>query len=92
MIAAALKESIEPEETEASPVVVEAVIPKTKKVSSKSSAAKKSSIAIGASEAIASETSEPKKTKEKVKSGRSKKSMSLAADRLFLGKQLPPGK
>ncbi len=83
---------IEPEETEASPVVAKAVTPKAKKASSKSPAAKKSS--------IAPETSEPKKTKEKVKSGRSKKPMSLAADssacakgdRLFLGKQLPPGK
>jgi hypothetical protein len=83
---------IEPEETEASLVVVEAVTPKGKKAGSKSSASKKLS--------IAPETAEPKKTKEKVKSSRSKKSMSLAADgsagakvdRLFLGKQLPPGK
>jgi hypothetical protein len=84
--------AIEPEETEASPVVAEAVIPKTKKAGSKSSASKKLSKSL--------ETAEPKKTKEKVKSSRSKKSMSLAADgsagakvdRLFLGKQLPPGK
>jgi hypothetical protein len=91
-IAAASKKSIEPVETEASPAVVEAVIPKVKKAGSKSSVSKKLS--------IAPETAEPKKTKEKVKSSRSKKSMSLAADgfdrvkvdRLFLGKQLPPGK
>jgi hypothetical protein len=91
-IAVASKESIEPEETEASPVVIEAVTPKAKKAGSKSSASKKLS--------KSPETAEPKKTKEKVKSSRSKKSMSLAADgfdrakvdRLFLGKQLPPGK
>jgi hypothetical protein len=77
-------ELIEPEETEASPVVAEPVTPKTKKANGKSSAPKKLS--------ILPETAEPKKTKEKVKSSRSKKSMSLAADRLFLGKQLPPGK
>jgi hypothetical protein len=92
VITPASKESIEPEETEASPVVVEPVIPKKKKAVSKSPASKKSS--------KSPETAEPKKTKEKVKSSRSKKSMSLAADgsagvkvdRLFLGKQLPPGK
>jgi hypothetical protein len=100
VIVAASKESramlvpmvIEPEEPEASPVVVEPVTPKTKKASGKSSTSKKPS--------ISPETAEPKKTKEKVKSSRSKKSMSLAADgfdrakvdRLFLGKQLPPGK
>jgi hypothetical protein len=91
-IAAASKELIEPEETEALPVVVEAVTPKAKKAGSKSSASKKLS--------KSPETAEPKKTKEKVKSSGSKKSMSLAADgfdrakvdRLFLGKQLPPGK
>jgi hypothetical protein len=76
--------SIEPEEPEASPVVVEPVTPKTKKASGKSSASKKSS--------ITPETAEPKKTKEKVKASSSKKPMSIAADRLFLGKQLPPGK
>jgi hypothetical protein len=76
--------AIEPEEPEASPVVVEPVTPKTKKASGKSSASKKLS--------IAPETAEPKKTKEKVKASSSKKPMSLAADRLFLGKQLPPGK
>jgi hypothetical protein len=100
VIIAASKESIatlapmaiEPEETEASPVVVEAMTPKAKKAGSKSSASKKLS--------IAPENAEPKKTKEKVKSSRSKKSMSFApdgfdrakGDRLFLGKQLPPGK
>jgi hypothetical protein len=91
-INAASNELIEPEETETSPVVVEAVTPKTKKDSGKSSASKKLS--------IAPETAEPKKTKEKVKASSSKKPMSLAADgfdrakvdRLFLGKQLPPGK
>jgi hypothetical protein len=100
VIIAASKESIALEEIEVSPVVVEAVIPKAKKASSKSSASKKLSITEGASVAIVPETAEPKKTKEKVKSSRSKKSMSLAADgfdqvkvdRLFLGKQLPPGK
>jgi hypothetical protein len=76
--------SIESEEPEASPVVLEPVTPKTKKASGKSSASKKPS--------ISPETAEPKKTKEKVKAGGSKKPMSLAADRLFLGKQLPPGK
>jgi hypothetical protein len=76
--------SIKPEEPEASPVVAEPVTPKTKKASGKSSASKKLS--------IAPETVEPKKTKEKVKASSSKKPMSLAADRLFLGKQLPPGK
>jgi hypothetical protein len=83
---------IEPEETEASPVVAEAVTPKGKKVGSKSSASKKLS--------ISPENAEPKKTKEKVKASSSKKPMSLATDgsagvkvdRLFLGKQLPPGK
>jgi hypothetical protein len=83
-IAMGASDSIEPEETEASPVVVEPVTPKTKKASGKSSASKKLS--------IAPETAEPKKTKEKVKASSSKKPMSLAADRLFLGKQLPPGK
>jgi hypothetical protein len=77
-------ELIEPEEPEASPVAAEPVIPKTKKASGKSSASKKSS--------ISPEIAEPKKTKEKVKASSSKKPMSLAADRLFLGKQLPPGK
>jgi hypothetical protein len=91
-VAHASKESIEPEETEASPVVVEAATPKAKKAGSKSPASKKLS--------KSSETAEPKKTKEKVKSSGLKKSISLAADssagakgdRLFLGKQLPPGK
>jgi hypothetical protein len=83
-IAESPKESIEPEEPEASPVAAEPVTPKTKKVSSKSPASKKLS--------ISPETAEPKKTKEKVKSSSSKKPNSLAADRLFLGKQLPPGK
>jgi hypothetical protein len=83
-IAKSPSKSIEPEEPEASPVVAEPVIPKTKKASGKSSASKKLS--------ITPETAEPKKTKEKVKASRSKKPMSLAADRLFLGKQLPPGK
>jgi hypothetical protein len=83
-IAESPSKSIEPEEPEASPVVAEPVTPKTKKASGKSSASKKLS--------IVPETAEPKKTKEKVKSSRSKKPMSLAADRLFLGKQLPPGK
>jgi hypothetical protein len=92
LIATLAPMAIEPEKTAASPVVVEAVIPKAKKAGSKSSASKKLS--------KLSETAEPKKKKEKVKSSRSKKSMSLAADgfdrakgdRLFLGKQLPPGK
>jgi hypothetical protein len=83
-IAESPRESIEPEEPEVSPVVVEPVTPKTKKASGKFSASKKSS--------ISPETAEPKKTREKVKSSSSKKPMSLAADRLFLGKQLPPGK
>jgi hypothetical protein len=83
-IAESPRELIEPEETEASPVFVEPVTPKTKKASGKSSASKKLS--------ISPETAEPKKTKEKVKASSSKKPMSLAADRLFLGKQLPPGK
>jgi hypothetical protein len=76
--------AIEPEESEASPVVAEPVTPKTKKASGKSSALEKL--------LISPETAEPKKTKEKVKASSSKKPMSLAADRLFLGKQLPPGK
>ncbi len=84
--------AIEPEKTETLPVVAEAVIPKKKRASSKSSASKESS--------VAPETGEPKKTKEKVKSSRSKKQMNLAADhevsvkqnRLFLGKQLQSGK
>jgi hypothetical protein len=83
-IAESPREPIEPEEPEASPVVVEPVTPKTKKASGKSSASKKLS--------VLPETAEPKKTKEKVKAGGSKKPMILAADRLFLGKQLPPGK
>jgi hypothetical protein len=76
--------AIEPEEPETSPVVAEPVTPKIKKASGKSSASKKLS--------ISPETAEPKKTKEKVKASSSKKPMSLAADRLFLGKQLPTGK
>jgi hypothetical protein len=83
-IAESPRESIDPEQPEASPVVAEPVAPKTKKASGKSSASKKPS--------ISPETAEPKKTKEKVKASSSKKPMSLAADRLFLGKQLPPGK
>jgi hypothetical protein len=83
-IAESPSKSIKPEEPEASSVVVEPVTPKTKKANGKSSASKKLS--------IAPETAEPKKTKEKVKASSSKKPMSLAADRLFLGKQLPPGK
>jgi hypothetical protein len=83
-IAESPSKSIEPEEPEASPVVAEPVAPKTKKASGKSLASKKLS--------ISPETAEPKKTKEKVKASSSKKPMSLAADRLFLGKQLPPGK
>jgi hypothetical protein len=83
-IAETTREPIEPEESEASPVVAEPVTPKTKKASGKSSALEKLS--------ISPETAEPKKTKEKVKASSSKKPMSLAADRLFLGKQLPPGK
>jgi hypothetical protein len=83
-IAETIREPIEPEEAEASPVAVEPVTPKTKKASGKSSASKKLS--------ISPETSEPKKTKEKVKASSLEKPMSLAADRLFLGKQLPPGK
>jgi hypothetical protein len=83
-IAPLAPKAIEPEETEASPVVVEAATPKKKKAVSKSPASKKLS--------KLSETAEPKKTKEKVKTSSSKKPMSLAADRLFLGKQLPPGK
>jgi hypothetical protein len=83
-IAESPRESNKPEELEVSPVVVEPVTPKTKKASGKSSASKKLS--------IAPETAEPKKTKEKVKASSSKKPRSLAADRLFLGKQLPPGK
>jgi hypothetical protein len=73
-----------PEEPEAPPVAAEPVTSKTKKATSKSSASKKLS--------ISPETAEPKKTKEKVKTSSSKKPMSLAADRLFLGKQLPSGK
>jgi hypothetical protein len=84
VLAESPSKSIEPEEPKASPVVVEPVTPKTKKASGKSSASKKLS--------ISPETAEPKKTKEKVKASSSKKPMSLAADRLFLGKQLPPGK
>jgi hypothetical protein len=83
-IAETANEQIKPEETEASPVVAEAVTPKAKKAGIKSPASKKLS--------VLPETAEPKKTKEKVKSSRSKKPMSLAVDRLFLGKQLPPGK
>jgi hypothetical protein len=83
-ITESIREPIEPEEPEVSPVVAEPVTPKTKKASGKSSASKKLS--------IAPEAVEPKKTKEKVKASSSKKPMSLAADRLFLGKQLPPGK
>jgi hypothetical protein len=83
-IAESPSKSIEPEEIEASPVVVEPVTSKTKKASGKSSASKKL--------LISPETAEPKKTKEKVKASSSKKPTSLAADRLFLGKQLPPGK
>jgi hypothetical protein len=83
-IAPASSDSIEPEETEASPVVVEPVTPKAKKASGKSSASKKSS--------ISPETAEPKKTKEKVKASKSKKQTSSNATRLFLGKQLPSGK
>jgi hypothetical protein len=91
-IAPLAPKAIEPEETEASPVVVEAATPKAKKAGSKSPASKKLS--------KSPETAEPKKTKEKVKSSGLKKSMSLTADssagakgdRLFLGKQLPPGK
>jgi hypothetical protein len=83
-IAETANEPIEPEEPEASLVVAEPVTPKTKKASGKSSVSKKLS--------ISPETAEPKKTKEKVKASSSKKPMSLAADRLFLGKQLPPGK
>jgi hypothetical protein len=83
-IAETIREPIEPEEPEASPVVVEPVIPNTKKASGRSLASKKPS--------ILPETAEPKKAKEKVKASSSKKPMSLAADRLFLGKQLPPGK
>jgi hypothetical protein len=83
-IAESPSKSIGPEEPEASPVVEEPLTSKTKKASGKSSASKKSS--------ISPETAEPKKTKEKVKASSSKKPMSLAADRLFLGKQLPPGK
>ncbi len=91
VISAAPKELIEPEKTEATPVAAEAVTPKAKKAGSKSPASKKLS--------KSPENAEPKKTKEKVKSSRSKKSMSLVADgfdrakvdRLFLGKQLPPG-
>jgi hypothetical protein len=83
-IASTPRELIEPEEPEALPVAAEPVTPKTKKASGKSSASKKPS--------ISPETAEPKKTKEKVKASSSKKPMSLAADRLFLGKQLPPGK
>jgi hypothetical protein len=66
-IAPASRKSLEPEETEASPVVVEAVIPKVKKAGSKSPASKKSS--------KSPETAEPKKTKEKAKSSGLKKSL-----------------
>jgi hypothetical protein len=83
-IAESPREPIKPEEPEASPVAAEPVTPKTQKASGKSSASKKLS--------VAPETAEPKKTKEKVKASSSKKPMSIAADRLFLGKQLPPGK
>jgi hypothetical protein len=83
-IAESPRKSKAPEEPEASPVVAEPVTPKTKKVSGKYSASKKLS--------VSPENAEPKKTKEKVKAGGSEKPMSLAADRLFLGKQLPPGK
>jgi hypothetical protein len=83
-IASTPREPIEPEEPEALPVIAEPVTPKTKKATSQSSASKKL--------LISPETAEPKKTKEKVKASSSKKPTSLAADRLFLGKQLPPGK
>jgi hypothetical protein len=81
-IASSKIKAIEPEKPKALPAVVEPVTPKTKKASGKSSVSKKLS--------ISPEAVEPKKTKEKASS--SKKPMSLAADRLFLGKQLPPGK
>jgi hypothetical protein len=80
--------AIEQEETEASPVVAEPVTPKRKKASSKSTAAKKLSITEGASEAITPENTETEKTK----SSSSKKQTGASATRLFLGKQLPPGK
>jgi hypothetical protein len=78
-IAHASSGAIEPEEPETSPVVVEPVTSKSKKASGKSSASKKPS--------TTTETAEPKKAK----ASSSKKPMSLAADRLFLGKQLPTG-
>jgi hypothetical protein len=83
-IAKSPRELKAPKEPEASPVAAEPVTSKTKKASGKSSASKKST--------ISPETAEPKKTREKVKVSSSKKPMSLAADRLFLGKQLPSGK
>jgi hypothetical protein len=90
LIAESPSESIEPVETEGSPVVAEPVTQKRKKAGSKSTASKKLSITEGVSEAITPENAELKKTK--AKSSSSKKPMSFDADRLFLGKQLPPGK
>jgi hypothetical protein len=92
LIAESPRESIEPEETEASPIVTEPVTPKRKKAGSKSTASKKLSITEGASEAITPENTEAKKTKEKAKSSSSKKQTGAGVTRLFLGKQLPPGK
>jgi hypothetical protein len=92
LIAESPSESIEPVETEGSPIVAEPVTPKRKKAGSKSTASKKLSITEGASEAIAPENTEAKKTKEKAKSSSSKKQTGASATRLSLGKQLPPGK
>jgi hypothetical protein len=82
--------AIEPAEMEASPVVAEPVTPKRKKAGSKATESKKLSITEGVSEAITPENAEAKKAK--AKSSSLKKQKSLAADRIFLGKQLPPGK
>jgi hypothetical protein len=71
-----------PEAKEISPGVTEDVTPKKKKASSKSTASKKLS--------IEPENEEAKKTK--AKSSSLKKQKSLAGDRIFLGRQLPPGK
>jgi hypothetical protein len=88
--AESVSEESEPEAKELSPVVTEDVTPKKKKASSKSTVSRKLSITEGGSEAIEPENEEAKKTK--AKSSSLKKQKSLAGDRIFLGKQLPPGK
>jgi hypothetical protein len=90
LIAVGASGAIEPAEMEGSPVVAEPVTPKRKKASSKSTASKKLSITEGASKAITPENAEAKK--ERAKSSGLKKQTGASATRLFLGKQLPPGK